>query len=230
MNRPVTITLLGWLGILIYLLQLIGIVLRLDGFVNPGTTPTLGIVVNVLGLVVSVSLLNGQRWARIFMTFGGLTSVCVLWFFPQEIPAVYPPAFLQATTIISSGLLLIVICLLYSPAANRFFRPQKNPIPFNNYNAARQLLIIGAFALIGYGGYLIWQIGIPDVSATSTNPDAPKPIRTFTNTQGVAIQARLIYFDGGQVILEREDGRRFTNPIAIYSESDQAYIRKESGR
>ena len=235
MERPFIVTLLGWLGILAYTLFLIGIVLQLGGWIAPtiplDTGAPIPIAMSALGLAASLSLLHGRRWARIYLTLGLLIATCRLWFFPEDLLAIYPPAHVQATTILCSGFALLLLCLLYSPAANHFFRPHKDPVLFNHYNAVRQLTILAAFAVIGYGGYASWQASAhADVSATTTNPDAPKHIRTFTNTQGVSIQARLIYFDGAQVILEREDGRRFTNPITIYSDQDQAYIRQQPAR
>lgn len=75
---------------------------------------------------------------------------------------------------------------------------------------------------------------IGDIPIDSSEPgpraivDAPKPpptFREFTNRSGVAIRARIIHFDGTNVTISREDGRNFTNPIGIYSDEDQAYIR-----
>lgn len=54
----------------------------------------------------------------------------------------------------------------------------------------------------------------------------PAPIwRDFKNQAGVVIRARMVSFDGTNVTISREDGRAFTNPLGIYSDEDQAYIR-----
>lgn len=54
------------------------------------------------------------------------------------------------------------------------------------------------------------------------------PFRTFQDQRGNTIRARLIAFDGTKVTIEREDGQTFANPVTIYSEADQEYIRTHS--
>jgi Peptidase_C39 like family len=51
-------------------------------------------------------------------------------------------------------------------------------------------------------------------------------LRTFTNAQGKAIEARLISSSGGQATIEMADGRRFTLPLTALSVADQDYIKK----
>ncbi len=235
MNRPLVITLIGWLGIIAGLLQLgtLGYLMFSDkqGPVMPDNLGMARIAFSLLGVVASFSLLCGQRWARIYLTVSMLVSAVSLWVFPGQLLAVYSAAYVQAIALLSSGIMLFLLCLLYSPAANLFFRPRKDPVPFNHYDTVRQFVLLLAFAAIGYGGYASWDIAKRGETAPpKIDPNAPRPIRTFTNTNGATMQARLIYFDGAQVIIERADGTRFNNPIGLYSAADQAYIRKESGR
>ncbi len=49
-------------------------------------------------------------------------------------------------------------------------------------------------------------------------------LRTFTNTQGKAIQAKLVGVSGPNVTLEMADGRKFALAIASLSAADQQYI------
>src|SRR5690606_14897640 len=251
MNRPFIVSLLGWLGVLGGLLHLIGVVvlicfsdLRQQLLLLKAQLPNLSvdtligsyIFVIVLILVPYCGLLMGKAWARvIFSLLYGFILLAVL-FFWQFMAAMSSEVttFMFGPFCFVAGLPVVLLCLLYSPNCNLFFHPEKEPIPFNHYETFRQIIMLLAVLLIAFGGYRIWEIKTgrlqPPALATATDPNAPKPIRTFTNTQGVAIQARLIYFDGGQVILEREDGRRFTNPITIYSDQDQAYIRQQPAR
>lgn len=50
-------------------------------------------------------------------------------------------------------------------------------------------------------------------------------LRTFTNAQGKAIQARLIGVAGANVTIETAAGQRFILPIASLSASDQQYVK-----
>jgi hypothetical protein len=51
-------------------------------------------------------------------------------------------------------------------------------------------------------------------------------LRTFTNTQGKAIQAKLVGTAGDQVTIEMAGGQRFTLGIGTLSAADQAYIKQ----
>ena len=53
-------------------------------------------------------------------------------------------------------------------------------------------------------------------------------LRTFTNTQGKAIEARLINAAGGQATIEMTDRKRFTLAISTLSTVDQDYIKKSA--
>ena len=50
-------------------------------------------------------------------------------------------------------------------------------------------------------------------------------LRTFTNTQGKAIQAKLVSVSGPNVTLELADGRKFVLAITTLSAADQQYIK-----
>ncbi|MBB5034964.1 hypothetical protein [Prosthecobacter vanneervenii] len=50
-------------------------------------------------------------------------------------------------------------------------------------------------------------------------------LRTFTNAQGKALQARLIGVAGANVTIETANGQRFTLPIASLSAADQQYLK-----
>jgi hypothetical protein len=55
-------------------------------------------------------------------------------------------------------------------------------------------------------------------------------LRSFTNAQGVSIQAALISVTNGQATIRREDGGQFTVPVTAFSQADQDYIRQWSSR
>ncbi len=50
--------------------------------------------------------------------------------------------------------------------------------------------------------------------------------RTFTNSQGKTIEARILRVDGGQVSISVRDGTAYTIPLVSLSYEDQAYIAK----
>ncbi|MFH1496497.1 MAG: hypothetical protein ABII82_01610 [Verrucomicrobiota bacterium] len=249
MNRPpFVISLLGWLGLIGTLGSIIGYVLlalflNLNEHIAPYVR-LLGLNQMLAGagfmafivLIQSCALLNGASWARILSTLHCVItlgfSVIAGWYLYDIRPqgaALWLP--LLSVWI---GLPIFMLGLLYSSACNQFFNPHRDPVPFNHYDTVRQIVMLVALVAIGLGSFRIWEfktgrVPLP-VFATADDPDAPKPIRTFTNAQGAKLQARLVYFDGAQVIIERADGARFTNPIGLYSAEDQAYIRRESGR
>jgi hypothetical protein len=49
--------------------------------------------------------------------------------------------------------------------------------------------------------------------------------RTFTNTKGVSIKAKLVGVANGSVTIEREGGQQFTLPIATLSAADQKFLK-----
>ena len=49
--------------------------------------------------------------------------------------------------------------------------------------------------------------------------------RTFTDSRGRTVQARVLQVDGDQVTIQRRDGKRFTVPIATFSPADQEFLR-----
>lgn len=49
---------------------------------------------------------------------------------------------------------------------------------------------------------------------------------TLTNTEGVAIQAKILGIDNDYVSLRRNDGQNFSAPISLFSDSDQAFLEK----
>ncbi|MCU0873830.1 MAG: hypothetical protein MUE50_15955, partial [Pirellulaceae bacterium] len=49
--------------------------------------------------------------------------------------------------------------------------------------------------------------------------------RTFTDSRGRAVQARVVRAEGDQVTIQRRDGKRFTVPIATFSPADQESLR-----
>jgi hypothetical protein len=51
-------------------------------------------------------------------------------------------------------------------------------------------------------------------------------LRTFTNTAGKAIQARLVGFEGANATIEMATGQRFTLAVTQFSAADQAYIKQ----
>ena len=50
------------------------------------------------------------------------------------------------------------------------------------------------------------------------------PLRTWTSSEGVEIQARLISRSGEKIIIERSDSKQFLFPLSILSGPDQAYV------
>ncbi len=69
--------------------------------------------------------------------------------------------------------------------------------------------------------------GRPAVAAPPAAAPAaePGPLRAWTNDQGQEIRARLIGYQHPQVMLEREDGRRFAYEFDRLSETDQEHLR-----
>lgn len=49
--------------------------------------------------------------------------------------------------------------------------------------------------------------------------------RNFKDQRGRTIQARVLSVNGDEVSIERADGRQFTVPVSIFSQTDQDYIR-----
>jgi hypothetical protein len=54
---------------------------------------------------------------------------------------------------------------------------------------------------------------------------AQAELRTFTNTQGKSIQARLVGLNGANVTIEMANGQKFTLPITSFSAADQQYLK-----
>jgi len=50
--------------------------------------------------------------------------------------------------------------------------------------------------------------------------------RTFTDSRGRTVQARVLQVDGDQVTIQRRDGKQFTVPIANLSSADQEFLRR----
>lgn len=55
---------------------------------------------------------------------------------------------------------------------------------------------------------------------------AAEDYRTFTSTDGASMQARILEVSGYQVTIERDDMRRFTVAISMFSDDDQKYIKQ----
>jgi hypothetical protein len=64
-------------------------------------------------------------------------------------------------------------------------------------------------------------LGLSLATAVAQVPE----LRTFTNTQGKAIQAKLVAVSGPNVTLELADGRKFVLAITALSAADQQYIK-----
>ncbi|MCX6856059.1 MAG: C39 family peptidase [Verrucomicrobia bacterium] len=71
-----------------------------------------------------------------------------------------------------------------------------------------------------FGLYFLFSVALSVTHVNSAD------LRTFTNAQGKAIEARLIGAAGGQATIEMADGRRFTLPLTALSAADQDYIKK----
>lgn len=71
-----------------------------------------------------------------------------------------------------------------------------------------------------FGLYFLFSVALSATHVKSAD------LRTFTNAQGKAIEARLIGAAGGQATIEMADGRRFTLPLTALSAADQDYIKK----
>ncbi len=54
--------------------------------------------------------------------------------------------------------------------------------------------------------------------------------RTFTNTQGKAVQAKLVGVSGANVTLETANGQKFTFALASLSAADQQYVKAMGGK
>ena len=60
--------------------------------------------------------------------------------------------------------------------------------------------------------------------AVASPPDPPQ-IRTWTNRQGITIEAKFVGLDGDNVVLKKDDGKMYPVPIANLSDADQQYVR-----
>ena len=60
--------------------------------------------------------------------------------------------------------------------------------------------------------------------------DAQGKFRQFHDRQGRTVQAQVLKVSGDRVTIKREDGRTFTVPLSVFSETDQKYIRGLSKR
>lgn len=69
---------------------------------------------------------------------------------------------------------------------------------------------------------------LPPVPSNAQSQDDIGEYRTFTDSQGRTIQARLIEIDGNNVTLQRSDGRKFTVSISSLSAKDKAQLRQPS--
>lgn len=68
---------------------------------------------------------------------------------------------------------------------------------------------------------VILVLGLTAAAAFSQSAE----LRTFTNTQGKAVQARLVGVSGANVTIETAGGQKFTLPITTLSAADQQYIK-----
>ena len=50
--------------------------------------------------------------------------------------------------------------------------------------------------------------------------------RTFTDSRGRTVQARVVRVEGDQVTIQRRDGKQFTVPMATFSPADQEFLRR----
>ena len=64
-------------------------------------------------------------------------------------------------------------------------------------------------------------LGLSLAAAFSQSPE----LRTFTNAQGKAVQAKLVGVNGPNVTLELATGQKYTFAIASLSAADQQYIK-----
>jgi outer membrane protein assembly factor BamB len=68
------------------------------------------------------------------------------------------------------------------------------------------------------------------IQAKAQSGDDLGDYRTFTDSRGRTIQARLLEVNGDDVTLQRSDGRKFTVSITNLSTADQADLRKPTGQ
>ena len=59
---------------------------------------------------------------------------------------------------------------------------------------------------------------------------AEEPIRTWTSSDGLTLEARFIEQVGSNVRIKNEAGREFTLPITRFSQADQVYVNQAYGR
>jgi hypothetical protein len=64
--------------------------------------------------------------------------------------------------------------------------------------------------------------------AVASPPDQPQ-LRTWTNRQGIAIQAKFVGLDGDNVVLKKDDGKMYPVPFVSLSDADQQYVRQRAG-
>ena len=69
--------------------------------------------------------------------------------------------------------------------------------------------------------------GAPAADAeVPTEAGATAAYRTFTDSRGREIQARVLRISGEQVTIQRRDGKRFTVAIATFSQADQDFLHR----
>ena len=75
--------------------------------------------------------------------------------------------------------------------------------------------------------YAVLSLGICLPAACSgQGGSAEGGYRTFTDSRGRAVQARVLQVDGDQVTIQRRDGKQFTVPITTFSPADQEFLRR----
>lgn len=66
---------------------------------------------------------------------------------------------------------------------------------------------------------------LAQASCLAQTDAAERGFRDYKDQQGRAIKARVVRVDDDRATIEREDGKRFTVPVSIFSQADQDHIR-----
>jgi uncharacterized membrane protein (DUF2068 family) len=121
MERPLSITIIAWVLIILSALGLLGAVMMMN---NPdaiealgqsklgaGTQQTIGLISSVVTAISGYGMLQGKNWGRLLYVVSGVVGIAInLYALP-----------LGAAQYLSIALFLVILFFLYRPAANAYF-------------------------------------------------------------------------------------------------------------
>lgn len=166
---------------------------------------------------------NPYRNAREIIYIGFLVYLALLWFEVSMVESARAPWFIAI--VYEYGGKWLVAGFLWLFGIIGVLKYKTGPI-------VALAALLGIAGLVFYdqdlGEFILSQQGKDGVPAVLEKMFEGDRIeyRTFTDTQGRTIQARVLDHDDHQVRIEREDGSIFTIEMSTLSEADQAYVKR----